>query len=90
MGTPMLVSNKSGIGELLKESLGDSDAQHYVVDTVDDRVKAATSWAKQIEFVLRDRETAFTRARKLAERLANILSWDSAVSSLIESIKNVQ
>ncbi|MFZ1643055.1 MAG: glycosyltransferase family 4 protein [Candidatus Contendobacter sp.] len=90
MGTPMLVSNKSGIGELLKESLGDSDAQQYVVDTVDDRVKAAASWAKEIEFVLRDRDAAFARARTLAERLANTLSWDSAVSLLIGAIKNVQ
>jgi glycosyltransferase involved in cell wall biosynthesis/tetratricopeptide (TPR) repeat protein len=90
VGTPILVSDKSGIGELLKERLGASEAQNYVVTTADDLDTAAAAWAKAIEFVLRDLKASFERARTLSRTLASRNSWESAVDGLLEEIEKAR
>ena len=90
IGTPILVSDKSGMGELLKERLGASEAQNYVVATADDLDTAAAAWAKAIEFVLRDRRASFERARTLSRTLAAQNSWRSAAEGLIKEIEKAR
>ena len=90
VGTPILVSDKSGMGELLRERLGVSEAQNYVVTTADDLDTAAAASAKAIEFVLRDRKASFERARTLSRTLAAQNSWRSAAEGLIEEIEKAR
>ena len=85
-GTPILVSDKSGVGELMRERLGASEAQNFVVTTVGDLQTAAAAWAKAIEFVLLDRKAAFSRASAASQTLAAGHSWDSAVGELIRAL----
>jgi glycosyltransferase involved in cell wall biosynthesis len=89
-GTPILVSDKSGIGELLKERLGASEAQNYVVTTTDDLDTAAAAWAKAIEFVLRDRRASFERALRLSRTLAGQNSWRSVADGLLVEIEKAR
>lgn len=89
-GTPILVSDKSGIGELLKERLSAREAQNFVVNTPDDVEEAATTWGKAIEFVLRDLKAAFGRAMVLSRTLADGNSWESAVEGLREAIQEAR
>lgn len=89
-GTPILVSDKSGMGELLTEFLGASEAQNFVVPTADDATVAADAWCKAIEFVLRDRDAAFRRTAELNTKLAVSNSWASAIVKLERAIENAR
>jgi tetratricopeptide (TPR) repeat protein/glycosyltransferase involved in cell wall biosynthesis len=89
-GTPILVSDKSGIGELLKEVLVAREAQNFVVNTPNDVEQAAKAWAKSIEFVLRDLKAAFGRAMGLSRTLADSNSWESTVEGLVEAIQEAR
>jgi glycosyltransferase involved in cell wall biosynthesis len=85
-GIPILVSDKSGAGELLRERLGAYEAQNFVVTTADDLQTAAAAWAKAIEFVLLDPRAAFSRAAAASQTLADKHSWDLAAVELIKAI----
>lgn len=80
-GTPVLVSEQSGLGRLLQTELG-TEAHNFVVPVTDDLEKDAQVWNKKMEFVLSDREAAFSRAERLREQLHEVLSWPKAVASL--------
>jgi glycosyltransferase involved in cell wall biosynthesis len=90
LGTPVLVSDKSGAGELLTERTKPSEAHHFVVPTPDDLDAAAANWAKAIEFVLRDRSAAFRRTAELRSRLAEGWSWASEAERLICAIEQAR
>ncbi|WP_437925343.1 glycosyltransferase family 4 protein [Sorangium sp. So ce291] len=79
--TPVLVSDRSGLGELLRERLG-KDAEAIVVKTDEELDVAAHEWERHIEAVLMDRKAAFERAAALRQRLLEMLSWDDAVRKL--------
>jgi glycosyltransferase involved in cell wall biosynthesis len=86
-GTPILVSDRSGLGELLREHLDTAEAASFVV-----RVEASPDtdkeeWSRAIEAVLRDRQAAFARAEELRAKLAAKLTWDRAVADLIEALE---
>ncbi|MGV8565580.1 glycosyltransferase [Pseudomonas aeruginosa] len=86
VGTPILVSNKSGFAELLKtKGLSTSQLQQYVVKTVDDCEESADAWSKAIEFTLRDRKAAFSRTADLGELLASN-TWESASEALLTAV----
>jgi len=82
---PILVSDRSGFGELLNERLHQSKAVHYVVRTTGDLQTDALEWSRALEAVLRDREAAFRRARELGHELSRKLSWDAAASALLNA-----
>ena len=84
-GVPVLVSNQSGLGELLFEKLGDQ-ARLFVVPTSGELEKDAPMWAQAIEDRLRDRKAAFDRAVLLREQLSEVLRWDDAVARLLAAL----
>jgi glycosyltransferase involved in cell wall biosynthesis/tetratricopeptide (TPR) repeat protein len=89
-GTPVLVSDRSGLGELLLEQLGPAEAASFVVRVEDDLEADAREWARAIEAVLRDRKAAFRRAEELRTKLSAKLSWGRAVASLLEALESAR
>ena len=86
VGTPVLVSNKSGFAEFLKKKIPSaSQLQQYVVRTVDDCDESADEWCKAIEFVLRDRKAAFRRTADLKDILGDY-TWEAASSALVSAV----
>jgi glycosyltransferase involved in cell wall biosynthesis/tetratricopeptide (TPR) repeat protein len=79
-GVPVLVSGRSGIGEFLQEI---PEAANTVVPIADDLDEDAAKWSTALDFILRDREAAFSRARRLRERLEPAMSWDDASVGLL-------
>lgn len=86
VGTPILVSNKSGFAEFLKTRISSpSHLQQYVVRTVDDLEESADEWCKALEFVLRDRKASFRRTADLDEIMADY-TWEAASAALLSSV----
>lgn len=81
-GTPVLVSQRSGLAALLKEVLGDEGAQRFIVEVRDDLKPSAKEWERRIEAVLMDRAAAFARAEELRQQLLGALSWERAIAVL--------
>jgi glycosyltransferase involved in cell wall biosynthesis len=79
-GTPVLVSRKSGVAELLTERLGRS-AMPMIVDGDEPAV-----WANAIRHVLTDLHAAFDYAHDIAVRLAGELRWDHVVNQLVTRV----
>lgn len=84
-GIPVLVSNKSGFSQLLREKIEDPEIlQNFIVTTVDDVNQSAEYWCKAIEFILRDRKAAFSRAAEL-NRILSSNTWQSSSEALISA-----
>ncbi len=84
LGTPVLLSERSGLAELLLEQFGD-DAEPFVVEVSDDLERDAPRWRDAIENVLTDRAAAIDQTRTLAERAAVTLTWEAAAHALCEA-----
>jgi len=89
-GTPILVSNKSGVGELLESELSAAHASNLVIPTPDDPEKAAREWETAIQLVLSNPEAAFERAAEVTTLLASRLTWRSSAERLLEQIGKIQ
>jgi glycosyltransferase involved in cell wall biosynthesis len=76
-GTPVLVSRKSGVAELLTDRLG-RIAMPMIVDGDDPAL-----WAAAIRRVLTDLPAAFDYAHDVAVRLADQLRWTTVVDQLV-------
>lgn len=87
VGTPVLVSSKSGFAELLKTKISASQLQQYVVRTVDDLEESATEWCKALDFTLRDRNAAFRRAADL-EQIMAAHTWEAASEAMMSEVFN--
>ncbi|MDB0522692.1 glycosyltransferase [Ralstonia solanacearum] len=86
VGTPILVSNKSGFAEFLKTKISSANQlQQYVVRTVDDCEESADEWCKALEFVLRDRKAAFRRTADMKELLGDH-TWETASAALLSAV----
>jgi len=85
-GTPVLVSDRSGFGELLREVLPEMDASRHVVPVTRDLEEDGKVWAQALDRVLFDREASFRRAHQLRELLATRFTWAKAVESLLQTI----
>jgi glycosyltransferase involved in cell wall biosynthesis/tetratricopeptide (TPR) repeat protein len=86
LGTPILVSDRSGIGELLGEQLEGFETARWIVQTTGDREKDSEVWSRAIEFALRDRQASFRRAHELRVRLASVLSWPRSIESFLSAV----
>lgn len=82
---PVLVSGESGLGRLLRETVPDQ-ARHFVVDVLGVESSDAATWAREIEFVLRDRRAAFERAQRLRNHLQRAFTWERAVEGLMDAL----
>jgi glycosyltransferase involved in cell wall biosynthesis len=80
-GTPVLVSDQSGLGALLREVLEPEQASRFVVRmSGDDR--DCEEWGRAIGAVLRDRDAAFRRAAELRTQLGRQKTWAAAIVGL--------
>ncbi|WP_370948840.1 glycosyltransferase [Amycolatopsis sp. cg5] len=86
-GTPVLVSEKSGLGALLKLVLGDARAAQWVVPMFGEQAKDVATWARSIERALMDPESSFARAEELRQELARRLSWADAIEALLTAVR---
>jgi glycosyltransferase involved in cell wall biosynthesis len=82
-GTPVLVSEQSGLGMLLQEVLAREAAARHVVVVTGDLQADAGRWSRAIEGILLDRDAAFRRAAELRVTLARQRTWSSATSTLL-------
>ncbi|AQS68942.1 glycosyltransferase [Streptomyces pactum] len=85
-GIPVLVSSTSGLGELLREELGDEQASSFVVEVSGDTETDAETWARDIERKLRDRIGAFQQAAQLRDDLARRVRWEHAAAAVLGEI----
>lgn len=85
-GVPVLISDRSGLGELIARRCPEL-ARHHVVAITTDLEKDAAEWARAVEHVLRDPRAAFARARELRAALAATLSWETAIHELLAKLE---
>lgn len=88
-GTPLLASNESGLGELLRTNLSPEQSTRIVVRTTGDLAKDQEAWARAVEGVLRDREAAFRRASEVRALLAAKKTWAGAVTHLLSALGSI-
>lgn len=86
-GTPVLVSENSGLGMLLRELLPAHLAELLVlpVDDAPDR-DVPLLWGGRISGVLLDRKRAFERAAEVREILAAQRTWPLAAAQLLAAV----
>lgn len=89
-GVPTLVSDQSGLAQLLRSrGLPEMIGQRVVVPVTTDVDASAEEWARRIDAELHDPPAAFRRAEEVRSTLAACFSWDQAATGLIAAI-NVQ
>ncbi|MGN9911735.1 glycosyltransferase [Phytohabitans sp. LJ34] len=86
-GTPALISEESGLGKLLEETLDEEARARVVVPVTGNLETDATAWSKAIAGVLRDREAAFADAARLRTRLAQAHTWSAAAIQLLDECR---
>lgn len=87
---PVLVSNQSGLGEILQNDVRTDAAKCAVVLTsgVDDETNIA-AWSQAIKSVLFDRIAAYKRAVQLREDVAKVLDWANSVKKLVAELQKI-
>jgi hypothetical protein len=80
VGTPVLLSSRSGLSELIREVVG-PDADDFIVEVRDDSTDVRR-WASALEAILRDRSWAFRRTEVLAQALGKVCSWEAVADKL--------
>lgn len=81
-GVPTLVSDRSGIANLIKRYAPQFSA-NTIVSTVDDLDTSSAAWADAISYVLHDKRASFVRARELRSELNKRISWKSSVEKMM-------
>jgi glycosyltransferase involved in cell wall biosynthesis len=82
LSTPVLVSERSGLAELLRQHLG-SMADPMIVPVVDDDDRDIPAWRAAIERKMDNLDEAFTYAHDVRTKLAGVLTWDNTVRELL-------
>jgi glycosyltransferase involved in cell wall biosynthesis len=85
-GTPALVSDRSGLGQLLREVLPRADADRLVVPVEND-AHDVTVWGDAIHYVLGDRQAAFVRADSIRRTMRERRTWSTAVVRLLTALQ---
>ncbi|MEZ0095837.1 glycosyltransferase [Streptacidiphilus sp. EB129] len=86
MGVPVLVSESSGLAELLREVLDVDTSSRCIVPMSGNDDEDASTWARAIDAALRDLPTSFKQANDLRLRLAGKVTWSAAASALLAEI----
>lgn len=84
-GTPLLVSNKSGVAALLSAELGRMAAPMIVV-TQDEIEADVAHWKNAITSILADLPAAFDYAREVQARLVPKLDWRTTAQQLDDAV----
>lgn len=81
-GVPLLVSDRDGLGMLLREVLPAQDADRTVVPVTGREEADAEAWGRRIAEVLGDREAAFGHAARVRGTCAAERTW-AATAALV-------
>ncbi|MFF7259201.1 glycosyltransferase family 4 protein [Streptomyces sp. NPDC008159] len=85
-GTPVLISDRSGLGALLREVLP-AELAHRVVVPVDRDDKADIPvWGHRVAAVLLDREAAFATAAAVRDIMVSERTWARATRRLLDGL----
>lgn len=82
LGTPVLISDRSGLAELVVHHLGRL-AEPMIVRVHDDLERDTANWRAAIERTMDNLDAAFDYAHDVRTRLAGVLRWDLAVHTLM-------
>jgi glycosyltransferase involved in cell wall biosynthesis len=85
LGTPVLLTDKSGAAEALRHHLG-LIAAPMIVETADDPTQHVANWAAAMKRVLDDPQAAFTYTHKIRSQLADALNWEVMAKTLMDQI----
>ena len=81
-GVPTLVSDRSGIANLIKR-YAPQFAANTIISTVDDLNISSEAWADAISYVLRDKKASFIRAKELRFELHKQISWQNSAEKMM-------
>ena len=81
-GTPVLVSERSGLGMLLTELVPDLGPR-VVLPVHDGESRDTIRWGNAIAAVLRDRNAAFAAAAEMRRRMAEKRTWAGAAATIL-------
>lgn len=84
-GLPVLLSDRSGLAELMTTLVPDI-AEAHVVPVSGDLERDGPVWARKISWILRNRDAAVRRATDLRERLAPLLSWRESAARMFNAL----
>lgn len=82
LGTPVLVSDRSGLAEMLRLHLPEY-AEPMIVPVVDDLERDISAWREAIERKMDSLPGAFAYAHDVRKRLLPRFRWDTTVSTLM-------
>lgn len=85
IGTPVLLTDKSGAAEILRGILG-RKAELMIVESDDDPTKHLENWTSAMKRVLDDLPAAFAYTHEIRSQLAGVLSWDTMASALMDGL----
>ncbi|WP_437938427.1 glycosyltransferase [Sorangium sp. So ce341] len=86
---PVLVSDQSGLGQLLRE-IGTPQAQRAIVETSGvDSEADVVAWSRAIGNVLHNLDASYQDAAKLRADLAPVLDWNKAVEKLVDELRRI-
>jgi glycosyltransferase involved in cell wall biosynthesis len=86
LAVPVLVSDQSGVAELLKREVP-ALAQFVVVPMAMDDSATYRAWGERVTHVLRERDAAFRRAAELRKALRPKFTWKAAVETFVEAVR---
>lgn len=88
-GAPVLISNSSGLAQMLGETLSSAQAARIIVETNGDEIRVEADvqeWERAIGGTLRNIEAAFREAADLRDALGARHTWRASVESLLSSL----
>ncbi|WP_203863013.1 glycosyltransferase family 4 protein [Plantactinospora mayteni] len=83
LGTPVLISERSGLALFLRQRLSPDECRRVIVPVRDDEAVDAQKWGEAIMFVLRHPEAAYADADRLRQVLATTQTWRMAAEVML-------
>lgn len=85
-GVPTLVSDQSGLAQVLRRRELPEAAGRLVVPVTTDAEATAEEWGRRLDAELHDPEAAFRRAADVRAALVRLFTWDRAASALVAAL----
>ncbi|MEV6011444.1 glycosyltransferase [Streptomyces sp. NPDC051976] len=85
-GTPALISDVSGLGELLRKRLTPERAAQVLVPVTNDFDHDVKEWARAIDRMLLGIEAEFPAAQRMREGLAATHTWAASADALLTAL----
>jgi glycosyltransferase involved in cell wall biosynthesis len=87
VGTPILISDRSGLAQLIRQHCEPDIADRCIVPVTGDCETDAAAWERRIDFILSDRQAAFRNTADLAARLSTQVTWAAAGDALLDALR---